>query len=572
MSKNSAKKFSFKKFLKVLGKILLCIAGVLLILFIIFHKLVLDGFHLLKMSMVTVDPDALEYTEMHLTREQMLTDFEYFYDHLYTDSFVREEAERYLGLDYAKIHDEYEERISNCKDEYEFYCLMMSLSAKLPGAHNCIQAPTNTVPDSYDFPLGYEVNAKEVIDSNYSFYVQFEDRMFSFDQKFMYFCYFGGDYVAISSDFDKDDLIPGIENGRLLTLNGQNVEDVLDEIDTVQKYAYDAACDRVFSCELLFNDSYGKKYVAEIELPDGSIVTMDLYNSCEHVAACQFRNRLYPNHNSDQDSDEDKPEEGVSSEQPQEIKRCYSIEKVPERDLIVITIKMCDSNDIDAVREDITNALNEVNPSCVIIDNRNNKGGAFTFVTDGLCPVLFNHDYEFVSYARTPINDMTDMLYGNSFYTRFFENGLKREADHYCYNEDFSFKGEAARSYDIYLLNGLSTFSSGDILAGIFSQQPEVTVIGNNTHGEGFSGHPMNYYLPESKFIFSMTFSVSEAYPDDNYLGTVPDIYVANTWNEWLKKQELTDDPDCTVDLSSFEGRLMWDAVMIKTYELIENK
>ena len=99
-----------------------------------------------------------------------------------------------------------------------------------------------------------------------------------------------------------------------------------------------------------------------------------------------------------------------------------------------------------------------------------------------------------------------------------------------------------------------------------------MTVIGNNTHGEGFSGHPMNYYLPESKFIFSMTFSVSESYPDDNHLGTVPDIYVANTWNEWLRKQELTDDPDCTVDLSSFEGRLMWDAVMIKTYELIENK
>ncbi len=571
---SKTKKFSWRKFFKRLGLVLLVILGILLILFIIFHKLIFDGLYLLEKDSEYTDPTTVEYPEMHLTTEQMLADFDYYYDHLYTDSFVKDQAERYLDLDYAQLYDTYKERISNCKDEYEFFCLLTSLQAKLPGLHNYLQPPTDDVSAAIMFPLGHELNDPDVICTNYSYFLQFEDRMFSFDQKYVYFNYVGGDYYAHYETFDENELIPGIKNGRLLTLNGVDIDEAIRDLDTIHKYAYDAANEKMFVQELIFNDGYGEKYVAEIELPDGNIVTVDLYNNCESVVATYFRNKIYPDRYShSEDNTEGEPEaEGEESEEKTDLSTTsYLIEKIPDRNIVVIKILMCDGNCIESVYEDITNALNEVDPVAVIIDNRNNRGGNCAFVTDGVCPALFNHDFEFVNYARAPINDMTDLLYGNTFYSTFFENDLKKEDDCYRYSEDFSFTGKAEKSYKIYVLNGSGSFSSGDILAGIFSMQPEVTTIGTNTGGEGFSGHPMNFYLPESKFIFTMEFSVSETFPDDNYLGIPADVYVSNTWESWLERNALLNDPNFTLDIGSFEARLLWDRVMIEAYNMIEN-
>ena len=140
----------------------------------------------------------------------------------------------------------------------------------------------------------------------------------------------------------------------------------------------------------------------------------------------------------------------------------------------------------------------------------------------------------------------------------------KRKAD-YEYQK-------AEKEYDIYVLNGASTFSSGDILAGVLKDQPNVTTIGNNTGGEGYSGHPMDFYLPESKFPVTYSFSVSVNHPDDNYLGTTADVFVANGWDNWMKRREILDDPNFDGNIKSFENRLKWDEVMIEAVRLMDSK
>ena len=572
MKNDSKKKFSFKKFLKTFGKILLAFVCVIFLLCIIFHKILFGAADMLYKIASISEYSSLEYEEIHLTQEQMLKDYEYFYDHLYTDSLVKEQAEKYLKLDYDKLHDSYKERILNCQDEFEFFSLLMSFSAKLPGLHNYVQAPTDDLNDASSFPLYHEFGSDEVMKSNYILYKQFEDRMFEYNQKFIYFCYVNGDYVALYDGFDENELIEGIKNGRLLSLNGKKVEEVLPEIDTIQKFGYDSYNDKIYTSEIIFNDEIGEKYTAEIELPDGTVVTKDLYNSCDHVAATYYKNRIYPNHYDNNESaaeTETAPKTEEADAAPAEIKRCYSIEKVPEKKLIVLTIKNCNSLDTEDAFKDITEALKEVDAENVIIDNRNNKGGTYTFITKGVCPALFNYDFEYKSYSRTPINDMTDKLYSNSFYKTFFETGLKKEEDCYSYYEDFSFKGKAEKSYNIYMINGLGTFSSGDIFAGLMKDQPNVTTIGLNTGGEGFTGHPLNYYLPESKIPFTMAFSVSVNHPEDNYLGTTPDIYIVNGWKEYLERSRLAEDPEYADIINSFEGRMLWDTTMIETVKMI---
>ena len=564
------KKRRFKKFLKVVGIIFASIIALLLILVFIFNRIVFGFIDMLVKSDRLDTYSCSEYEERHLTKEQMLSDYEYLYDHLYTNSLVKDQAEKYLDFDYEKLHEEYKERISNCEDEYEFYSLLVSFNAKMPGGHSFVSAPQEHIYST--FPLGEQIGNKEVINTNYSYYKQFEDRMFSYDQKFVYFCYLNGEYITLYDNFDEEELIPGIKDAKLLTLDGKDVNDMIGELDTIQKYSYDAGNDRMFVSELVFNDGVGKKYVAEIELPDGTIVTKDLYNCCEHVTATYFKKRIYPNHFATEETTEEENSEESEEAKPSEPVRCYSIQKIPERNLVVIAISQCVSADTQAAFDDITAALKEVDATTIIVDNRNNKGGTFTFATDGICAAIFNHDYEYKSYSVAPKNDLTDLLYSNGFYSAFLEHGLKRNDDNYTYYEDFSFSGKAEKEYDIYVLNGASTFSSGDILAGIMKDQPNVTTIGNNTGGEGYSGHPMEYYLPESKFPVTFAFSVSKNHPDDNYLGTTADVFVANGWDSWMKRREILDDPNFDGNIKSFENRLKWDAVMIEAVRLIDSK
>ncbi|MCR5848177.1 MAG: hypothetical protein K6G75_08690 [Lachnospiraceae bacterium] len=579
MEDKKTKKISFKKILRFLLFVLAGFSAAALIFFLVTHKIIFDGIDLIsKTSRNDVYNDEYDYGEVHLTKEQMLTDFEYFYDHLYTDSLVREQAEKYLDIDYSALHDSYRERIEDCKDEFEFFSIMTSLNAKLPGAHDYVSAPGRDMSDTTGFPLSYELVTDEVVNTNFAYYSQFEDRMFSYYEKYIYMVYLNGDYVAIYEGFNEEELIPGIENAKLVSLNGKEVKDVLPELDTIHKFSYDAMNDSMYVHELIFNDGVGNKYDAVLQLADGTLVNKELYCSCEFTTALYFRDRRYPDHyaaDSETETSETETTETASEEETDSevsVSRCYSIQKDPERNLVIVSIAYCDSFDSEYAFNDITEALDEVDAKSVIIDNRSNKGGNCNFVIKGICPALFNYDYKLISYARSPINDMTDLLYGNSFYKTFFEHGLKKHIDCYEYYEDFSFKGKAKKKYDIYVLNGNSTFSSGDILAGIMSEQPDVILIGNNTGGEGFSGHPLNYYLPESKIPYTMAFSVSEKFPDDNYLGIVPDVYAANGWENWLVRNELKKSLGSDGNILSYEARMIWDDVMIEAVNMIDSK
>ncbi len=572
MRKKKRKKI-FKILLRIIGIGFAAVIVLLLLLFVFTHKIIFDFFDMSDKNSLMYDYTP-QYSEIHLTNEQMLSDFEYYYDLTVTNSFVTEQAERYLGFDYSKLHDEYAERIRNCKDEFEFFSLLTSFNAKSPGAHNCIYGPTENILDNNTFPLSYEFGNEEVMDANYSYWKQFEDRIFSYDQKKLYLSYYGGDYVTVYGS-ESDEYIPGLKNAKLLTLDGKAPEEAILDIDTLHKYRYDANNDRVYADELIFNDGTGEKHTGEFMLPDGSIVTVDLYNSCEFNAAMYFQ-RVYPDHGKTPEElealeeSEENTEEG--NNENTEAVRCYKIQKFPERKLVIVSLYGCVETDSPYAYIDIADALKETDAETVIVDNRNNKGGNFLFVLEGVCPALFQKNYKSTDYIMAPRNELTDLLYGNAFYSRTMETGVKIKPDKVSYYEKFDFEGHALKEYDIYLINGADTFSSGDILSGIFADHPNVTIIGNNTSGEGFSGHPMAYYLPESKICYAVSVSVSETFPDNNYLGTLPDIQIDNDWECYYTRQELMDLNGRTDDLTSLEGRLQWDKTMIEVINIIDSK
>ena len=113
-----------------------------------------------------------------------------------------------------------------------------------------------------------------------------------------------------------------------------------------------------------------------------------------------------------------------------------------------------------------------------------------------------------------------------------------------------------------------TTFSSGDIFAYI-AKQDGITLIGQNTGGEGVSGQILQHYLPNSKLIFAYVDGVNEVYPEDNYVGTTPDYYVESNWDTIIETNAMLGDMDSS-ERNKLENRKKWDPGIIKVYELIE--
>lgn len=518
---------------------------------------------------------GLTYTEHHLTKEQMLADFEYLFRHACTDSLAAEQHLKYLKIDAAELHDTYKARIEKCNDEFDFLAVMASLMARLPGEHNLIYTPTDNLYYKLIFTLGTEMAYGGVREANYAYWKQFEDRMWSYTQKTAVVNYYAGDYVFISYDLGNG-MIDDIVNGRLLTLNGEPAGTAVRKLDSYYPWSYDAENDCVRVKEIYFNDGIGDKYEAEIEMPDGRIVTKTLYSSAEYNLALYSRRSLYPDHFAKEEpaagtAPAETAAPATSAAAQDTVKKSYVIVKDESRKLVYIRASDCYAEEADMIFNDITAALDETDAENIIVDVIYNGGGDFPFVTDGLCRAIFDQDVGWINYARFPKTDITD---------KFLESQRviipcpsEDMGDYIRDSEDFRAHGEAKKKYNIYVLISQATFSSGDIFAGIAAEQDNVTVLGENTRGEGFTGKPLNYYLPESKFTFAYTCSASEHLPEDGIVGTAPDIYCADTWEDYLTMLRMREDPDIGFDkFAQYEYRPLWSRPLREALKLIDSR
>ena len=370
---------------KIIGRILLVLSVVVIILIAVFHNWVF-GFIRIEYGKFQLKKrdSGLTYTERHMTKEQMLTDFDYLYQNACIDTLIREEAEKYLKLDYDEVYSTYRKRIEGCADEYEFLSVMMSFMARMPGVHNVMCPPWDDLNNATTFPLFWELGRKDIRQSNYDYWKQFEDRMWSYDQKSLIAANYADDYIILPYSFGNE-TIEGLDYGRIITLNGEPIQNVLNELDVIHHFRYDEHNDRIRVAQLFFNDSLGKKYEAEIELPDGSIVRRDLYVSAEYNTAMQYRKDLYPQH----ESDPDMSAEAGSSADSTQPKKSYKIETDEKRKLVYAYIPECLSSEKQVFFDDMTAALESVDAENIILDFKANGGGDFSFVTDGVGRAVF---------------------------------------------------------------------------------------------------------------------------------------------------------------------------------------
>ena len=548
------KKAKRKRRLKIFGRIMLAIAGVIVVLLLVFHKVIIDTART-AIGYTTISNPVKEsdLREITLTKEQRLEDFEYYFNATVRSNLTRELAEQYFDVDYDEIYETYKERIENSKDDYEFICHMISLGGRVPGGHSVVTAPAPVL--SLPFP-GAELYDKETKIVNASLTKQIEARMDEFDQKGVVAIYYDGEYMLFGHSFSDFEVMDELDYAKLLTLDGKPVKDVIKDLDGMQHWKYDTFTDSVYVSEFTLNDGIGTKYTAEIELEDGTIITKDLYSSMEYTVAFYYRSRLYP--------ETHKKEATASSG----ASKSYRIEVVPERKLLYAGFDSCNSSEQLEVRQELNKALESADIDTVILDFRSNSGGEYSYVTAGVLPPVLDRDAGHINSELFLRDGYAGFFLNSGFYKMIRK--FEKDGDKVRAFEDFTVKGTATKHYDIYGFVNHGTFSSGDIFAYI-AKDAGITLIGQNTGGDGLSGNPLCTYLPNSKLQFTFVSSVSEVYPEDGIKGVDPDyVVVQDVDNMWLRRKLL---PGAERDVyGQFENRVLWDPCVQKVLELMGEK
>ena len=549
MNNKEVKKTKRKRFLKIFGRVMLVIAGLILVLLLIFHRVIIDAAKIIHGKNQFDKQGEIEYHEVKLTKEQMLEDFDYLFNVVVYSSLHKNLAEQYYGVDYDEIYETYKARIENCKDEYEFTSVMISLDQKLPGGHNFMFPPLEKLMDNFEMQEFFDEETRSV---NYALYKQFEEKMAGYNEKGIIAFYYDGDYIFKDAVYCDYETIDGLANTRLVSLNGKPVSEVVRELDTVEPWHYDSVHEMVCPMKLIFNESVGEKYEAVIEREDGTTFTTELYNSAEYNLAFRYRSRIYK----DRFDTSNNPTEGDLH---------YSVEADKDRKLVYICCWECVSEEQEQLESDITKALEDADPDTVIIDFRGNVGGSFPYVTSSLLPLVLDHDAGDKYPVIMPNSEYISKFSDNRFYRAFRK--LKVEKDRITYKEPFTVKGKAKKHYDVIAMVDHHTFSTGDIFANIVKQDG-IPVIGQNTGGEGIGGIILGDYLPNSKLQFSFNISMSEYLPADSYVGVEPDYVVDHDWEVEKKRRALFGDEPKEV-YGTIENLLKWDPYFQKAIELI---
>ena len=544
---SKGKKIALVIVLSILGLNLAAVAVVL----IMFGP---AGYKLLYMQKDT----GYTRVETSLTVEQRLKDFDYMYKYACAENPDLKLFEKAYGISYDELYHRYRGYIENARDDFEFLSYMSSYLALLPGIHNSLHIPSYYVLTEQGFGMSEIYGTQKEKDYVNSWNDEFRDDV----QKYMEhtlteFYYVNGTYIGIMPDVTVKNYSTKYVGAQLISLNGKDPKEMCFELFETKAPVYDAGNKCYFRTHLRFNESTGIKYTAEIRMPDGTVVTTDLYDDPAFDIVCAESASIYPELY------------GINKEEQRRQNSAnpnYTVETDADRKTVYLRITKCSMADEIRIVEDLQNAIDKAGADTVIVDNRANPGGDPSLVTKVLLPVLFSHDVDLEAQYVGKVNDYTKNFVHDHLNHLILQTGSVKVKDgRFYYSEDFSVKGSAKKDLKIYMISSQLTCSSADIMTALGRKYDNCVVVGTNTKGEGICGTPFNCILPESHwgFVYVPTLSVSN--PEDGYNGISPDVYIPLTVEEYLKYMELKDQG---INADSYSVRLTWDQTLLKILKM----
>ncbi len=499
-----------------------------------------------------------EVQSFPLTTEQKLEDFNYLYDTLESSFPYFEVKKRQFGTDWLVMYDQFKAQISGTADDLEYYRALVSILNQLQNGHTNIIEPGSHYEDYIELYRGSgpwdQVFSNAEVMKRYQYWkdVVTESAMHYIP---ILFRYIEGVYVA-------DDGYAGADLEQTRVLKGS----VLESVDGVEidEYIQSLKSQRVLAIDRIRNKPMLKWFAIRAEqevqlgirLPDKTKTTI-------RVSPAEYEPVL---------SNGDKPE------------HLYTAEYIDELNTAYLKIPSFSSPYVEKDQKGILDFLQKsARCDALIIDIRGNGGGSTNYWMNNLVPPLTSIKLESEAY----------LLFRNSEYLKPF---MKRKmffgfhalkpleqfphaVDHpeYFENNDGVFKGvtsvinpvnTVAFSGKIYLLVDKYVFSSAEAFAVFAKSTGWATLVGTDTGGDGIGFDPVVVALPHSGLVlrFPCEMGVTPDGKPNEETATEPDIYVEQTYIDYLKKVELLNNG---VDINILENRLQYDTILRTVLEQI---
>ena len=499
-------------------------------------------------STALLDFKKAEPIEVTLTQKQKEQDFLYLYDAL--KKGCPGASIEVNGRSFIDKKKEYLEIIADTKSNAEYYYALSAIFSSIPSAHTRLLID-KTAFTSYTASY----NACNVILPENASYTAYWDELFmnsitNIDiSDHIEFLYVGGKYIY-SPNYSC--LGAEYKNSILISVNDIPIDEYITEKTYPSTIRYDANNEKWYRARADFNATDGENAQVKIKKADGTEETLDLYFDIADSA------KFLINYSSEKHKDDDIQ------------KKCYSLGI--NGNIAYLKLDSFADSSVFELKEKLPDIPYDIP---LIIDIRDNTGGYIDYVTEFLYPLIYSDDYTYNSESFVKISgDLKSVVYlmmslfGSNTYKLTYKN-FNLSGFHYRMKEEINIKGGDAPKRDIYVLTGRNTISAADMFAEIAKEQENTLLIGSNTMGEGIFA---NYYmdiLPNSKMVYLFIPSYAENTDgmDNSVYGTSPDIYSELSIENFIIQQELIENGE---DPYTYENRLKWDNVLIKTLELIK--
>ena len=488
-------------------------------------------------------------TESGLSSEHRIKDFKNMVEYIEDNVPFIYDYEELYGISFEDTQEYYYKLISSAEDDFEYYALMQGFINNIPSGHLTLGYPNvNFVNDLYT----YRTNDYSEFSTACEYWENLLrtecQKYYDEDHFILPFYYTDGKYIR-SDDVSADEKYSGAE---LVAVDNVPIDEFIQLCPLEYKLKYDHQKQKPFREAICFNDLCGNECMVRYKDKKGNIVSEKMYYGTSGNIVLNY---------SDYFQSIDEPQT-VISEQSEPYGRIYTYYDKANN---AVYIKL---NDFTYGGAEALKKLDKDDiPDNVIIDLRDNTGGMMS-VCDALIEKLSCKSFGF----ETEIYGTT-----NAFF--YDDNYIERKAADlpfkthfkklYIYTRKENFEGKSEQKRNVYVLVSHITLSAADRFASIIKDNGLGKVIGAfNTGGEAY-GSPDLKVLEKSGLYFYYTpnKSLNSDGTDNSVYGTSPDIYVDINKSALNKRNNLIVQG---IDCGTYENRLKWDNVLIKTLELIK--
>lgn len=489
-------------------------------------------------------------TELNLSDEQKLADFNYLYDSIVTSMPIDtlNGIKEQFNIDFVSRKDEYTDLVLRAETDLDFFAVMSAIDEDVPTFHSDILFPDYEYYSTIDCWNMNKVLDTKYIKSKSEYWIPMlrekcEEFLASSPVIYFYdYSVSSGEYVSESGEI-------------LLEVNGNNVDLWTENISMIP-IVYDHINGKAYRKWINFYEepysALAEKVTLKVQSSDGTTSETTAYTDITADTLKAYSWALGVKKDDEEHTVNDLPLYSYTDEENDVLYMNFSG---------IDYISMCD----------IPDTLNNSDNKNVIIDLRNNTGGYFNIIQEFLYPHLYNYDMEYKSAWYLPDTKYTKKLRSDPEARKLAfkkadlseKNGLGEEQPYLACEDTFRFKGGDCMDRNVYILTSGKTASASDGLVSFLKDNSAAVVIGTNTGGEGRMDSFLMDSLSESGlvYIYMPELAFNSDGSNNAIYGTAPDIYVREGVPD--KKEFASSDP------YTYENRLKWDSVLIKAIETI---